>query len=248
MSKMKSLIEGGRCHSTILAAETDLKRLVVVRYYLDRPGMDLNHSSARLWKNPPATCMAKDVIKFLEEQGIKEPNDNNDNMLVEIYLDQFGAYMLTDVCCTDIGLDFNDATIDNPGVLNIRLTDVNVDPVTLTNSSNIQTQSSNRNMQCNMVCVYIRRTYYLNSNPNPNPNPNPNLIKSPLGLFAFTMTVGFENSALISELTNGKFVSESFILTWAPYAIFISGLLQLLVGMWEVTRNNVFGELFKLSY
>jgi len=214
MSKMKSLIEGGRCHSTILATETDLKRLVVVRYYLDRPGMDLNHSSARLWKNPPATCMAKDVIKFLEEQGIKEPNDNNDNMLVEIYLDQFGAYMLTDVCCTDIGLDFNDATIDNPGVLNIRLTDVNVDPVTLTNSSNIQTQSSNRNMQCNM---------------------------SPLGLFAFTMTVGFENSALISELTNGKFVSESFILTWAPYAIFISGLLQLLVGMWEVTRNNVYG-------
>merc|ERR1711985_155484 len=43
------------------------------------------------------------------------------------------------------------------------------------------------------------------------------------------------------ELTNGTVVAHSYMLLYGPYAFFVGGVLQLLVGMWEVTRNNIYG-------
>jgi succinate-acetate transporter protein len=36
-------------------------------------------------------------------------------------------------------------------------------------------------------------------------------------------------------------VHPSFILIWGPYAFFVSGLLQLIAGLVEMTRNNIYG-------
>ena len=59
---------------------------------------------------------------------------------------------------------------------------------------------------------------------------------SPAGLFAFTMINGLEGIYMLMELTDGSFVSHSYMYLYGPYAFFVGGLLQLLVAMWEVTR------------
>jgi hypothetical protein len=51
----------------------DNHRLVVVRYYLDRPGYDLQNSAARLWFHPPVDVRPVDVKEFLENQGAFSP-------------------------------------------------------------------------------------------------------------------------------------------------------------------------------
>jgi succinate-acetate transporter protein len=68
----------------------------------------------------------------------------------------------------------------------------------------------------------------------------PHCNTSPVGLFAFSLTVALESADLLGKLVPNT-VAPSFVLTWGPYAFFVSGLLQLIVGMFEVTRNNVYG-------
>ena len=61
-----------------------------------------------------------------------------------------------------------------------------------------------------------------------------------MGLFAFSLTVILETADLYGKLFENS-VNPSFVLTWGPYAFFVSGLIQLIVGMFEVTRNNIYG-------
>ena len=64
----------------------------------------------------------------------------------------------------------------------------------------------------------------------------------PCGLFAFSLLMGLEATWLTYELRpNSGYVHEPFYATWSAYAFFIGGLLQLLVGILEVFRNNVYG-------
>lgn len=73
---------------------TEKTPVVVVRYFLDRPGYGLHNSAvARLWWNPPPMCRAADVRNFLVQHNILWKN-----MLAEVYLDRFQAYMLLEVC------------------------------------------------------------------------------------------------------------------------------------------------------
>jgi succinate-acetate transporter protein len=67
-----------------------------------------------------------------------------------------------------------------------------------------------------------------------------NCNTSPVGLFAFSLTVALEMTDLLGKLVPNS-VAPSFVLTWGPYAFWLSGLLQLIVGMFEVTRNNIYG-------
>lgn len=63
-----------------------------------------------------------------------------------------------------------------------------------------------------------------------------------LGLFAFALTTGF----LMLEVAGA--VESGFVYTVAPCALMYGGLVQLLVGMWEIKRNNLFGAAAFTSY
>ena len=199
-------------HTEIKSSSNEVARMVVVRYYLDRPGYNLDNSSSRLWKNPPATCSPVDIAAFLHEQGIRDDSDKK--LLVELYLDKFHSYMLLDVCADDgVQFNFTETTIEQPGILNIRLTDVAATEAETNSHASAALPAAARPQFCNT---------------------------SPIGLFAFSMTVALESAELFGRLVPGT-VDESFVLVWGPYAFFVSGLLQLIVGMWEVTRNNIYG-------
>jgi succinate-acetate transporter protein len=200
--------------ASVTIAPGSTKSLVVVRYYLDRPGYDLQNSSSRFWKDPPAIVTATDVANFLHQQGIKSKDDTG--MLVEIYLDRFGSFMWLDVCQENsVHFDFPTATLANPGILNIRLTDLND-----LQSSTAKTSAPVAPQRCNT---------------------------SPVGLFAFSFTVLLETLNILRKLVDGS-VDDSYLLVWSPYAFFVSGLLQLIVGLNEITRNNVYGATAFLAF
>jgi len=186
------------------------ERFVVVKYFLDRAGYDLQHSSARLWKGTvPSNCKAEDISAFLEQQGIVDPIDSH--MLVEVYLDKFETYMALDAIEQGvIVFDFSSTSAKAPGVLNIRLTDLSSGEVNKDEQSGAAASSP--------------RTCTLN----------------PVGLFAFSLTVIMETADLLGKLVPNT-VDPSFVLTWGPYAFWISGLLQLIAGMFEAGRNNIYG-------
>eukprot|EP01012_Entosiphon_sulcatum_P041983 TRINITY_DN558_c0_g1_i2.p2 TRINITY_DN558_c0_g1~~TRINITY_DN558_c0_g1_i2.p2 ORF type:complete len:388 (-),score=97.86 TRINITY_DN558_c0_g1_i2:435-1598(-) len=71
-----------------------------------------------------------------------------------------------------------------------------------------------------------------------NPLANPGC----LGLFAFALTTGF----LMLEVCGA--VENAFAFTIIPCALMFGGLVQLLVGMWEIQRNNLFGAVAFTSY
>ena len=204
-------------------------RIVLVRYYLDRPGYDLSNSSSRLWINPPCpSTTPNDILQFLHDEGIKS-NDENDpshNLLVELFLDTYQTFMLLEACNDyNIHFDFSHATSDEPGILNIRLTDLN-------DASSSPSQNQNMNGGSNTI------------------NIPPRCNTSPVGLFAFAMTVGLDALNVLRELTEDESsaLNPSFLLIFGPYAFFVSGLIQFMVGLNEISRNNIYGATAFLGF
>jgi hypothetical protein len=157
--------------------DKDDQRLVVVKYFLDRPGYGLQNASARLWKDAPKKCRATDIRTFLLEQGIWE----DDHALLEVYLDTYEAYMVVEAMEQGgVIFDYSDTSCSKPGVLNIRLTDLHSGEVGAQRQQNVATS----------YCTL-----------------------SPVGLFAFSMTVIMETAHLYGDLLPGS-VSPSFILYW----------------------------------
>jgi hypothetical protein len=157
----------------------DEQRLVVVKYFLDRPGYGLENSSARLWKGAPLKCTAAHIRAFLIEQGIWE----DDHILVEVYLDTYETYMVVEAMEQGgVVFDYSDTSCRKPGVLNIRLTDLHSGEGGAQRQQNVAGATS--------LCTL-----------------------SPVGLFAFSMTVIFETADLYGELLPGS-VAPSFILYW----------------------------------
>jgi hypothetical protein len=159
--------------------EKDDQRLVVVKYFLDRPGYGLDNSSARLWKDAPKKCTVAHIRTFLLEQGIWE----DDHILVEVYLDTYKTYMVVEAMEKGgVVFDYSDTSCSKPGVLNIRLTDLHSGEGVAQRQQNVAGDTS--------YCTL-----------------------SPVGLFAFSMTVIMETADLYGELLPGS-VSPSLILYW----------------------------------
>jgi hypothetical protein len=93
--------------------------MVIVRYFLDRPGYNLQQTSAPLWRDPPEICKASDVSAFLVD--IVQDNE----LIVEILLDHCQPYMLLEASMQGqyCQFDFSSTSLKEPGVLNIFLTD-----------------------------------------------------------------------------------------------------------------------------
>jgi hypothetical protein len=157
----------------------DNQRLVVVKYFLDRPGYGIKNSSARLWKDAPFKCTAAHIRAFLLEQGIWE----GDHILVEVYLDTYETYMVVEAMDQGgVVFDYSNTSFSKPGVLNIRLTDLH--------SGEGAAQRDQQVAVATSLCTL-----------------------SPVGLFAFSMTVIFETADLYGQLLPGS-VAPSFILYW----------------------------------
>ena len=193
-------------------------RLVVARYFLDRPGYDLRHSSARLWERPPGTCSASHVESFLKTQGIAI-----DDLLVEIYVDKFESYMLLEACvASHVQWNFQNTTYNEPGILNVRLTDM----IFAQRSDALQQPSAPQ----------------LSSSSTPR---HANTIS--LGLFSFSVMVGLETAAIMAVLIPGS-INLAYVLAWGPYMFFIGGFLQVIVGIFQVVRNNIYGATAFLGF
>jgi succinate-acetate transporter protein len=192
------------------------RRLVVVRYFLDRPGYGLHNSAARLWFDVPIICHPRDIRLFLAQHSI-----DLQDLIVEIFMDGFGSYMLLDACDdAEIEWNFEKSSISDPGILILRFTDTESSP----NEDETGTDPSP---------IVFRSNHSIQQ-------PKEFANSTPIGVFAFAMIVGLDNAMLLTELTSNA-TQESFILVFGPYGFFVGGLLQLITGLFEVVRNNIYG-------
>ena len=165
-----------------VSKQMDMKgsdRLVVVRYFLDRPGYGLHNSAARLWFHPPVKCKPKDVKEFLVSHRIAIPG-----LLVELYLDKFESYMLLEACeYSCVEWDFEHVTYHEPGFLNVRLTDLSA----AEQEADITEAEKNfpRAAQGKTLTTKTAQTQYANP--------------TAAGLFSFSMMVGLETVALFGS-------------------------------------------------
>lgn len=202
--------------------------LVAVRYFLDRPGYGLHNSAVRLWFDPPVVCTAADLIFFLEDQGIALTD-----LLVEVYLDMFQSFMLLEACeAAAIEWNLQDTTVQNPGIFNIRLTDVSY------------AQRLDQDVSKGVS------THGGAPAPAQQPPSAQHANTTPVGLFAFSIMVGLEAAAVMAKLWNDdeNFINASYALAWGPYMFFCGGFLLCLTGLLQVFRNNIYGAVAFLGF
>lgn len=187
-----------------VSKQMDMKgndRLVVVRYYLDRPGYGLHNAAARLWFHPPGRCKPIDVKEFLESQGIAIPG-----LLVELYLDKFESFMLLEACeFSCVEWDFEHVTYHEPGFLNVRLTDLSAaeEEADITETGKTFPQATQGKTQT--------------TKPEQPQYANP----TSAGLFSFSMMVGLETVALFGSKCQKIKPSQSCsVLTLSSYRYF----------------------------
>jgi succinate-acetate transporter protein len=195
--------------------------LIVVRYFLDRPGYGLHNSAARLWFHPPTVVTPGHVREFLTKQGIAL-----EGLLVEVYLDKFGSFMMLEACEHSlVEWDFSGTNHRAPGIINVRLTDL----------MNAQQEEAMTEGQKGFPTIQQQTQGPQHAN------------TTPVGLFAFSMMVGLETIALMAKMFP-DLVDKSFHLTWGPYMIFVGGLLQFVTGLLQVFRNNLYGATAFLTF
>jgi hypothetical protein len=133
-------------------------------------------------------------------------------LLVEVCLDESGAFMMLDACeiaNLEWDLSRTDARDNNPGVLDIQLTDV--------------VEDSNKEQEESCTCGEQKLSPWraleqAQHHAEANHQPSPQLANvTPSGLFAFAMMVGLETTYLLESLVLGT-VTDAFLLTWGPYS------------------------------
>lgn len=121
--------------------------------------------------------------------------------------------MLLDACKHALVVwDFASADFENPGILNVRLTDL----------SQAQLDLASAPPEQNQHIVQQANT-------------------SPTGLFSFSIMVGLESTALIGNMFGESAISPLFTLSWGPFMVFMGGVLQCIVATLQVFRNNIYG-------
>ena len=157
-----------------------------------------------------------DVLEFLVRQEIVQPN-----LLVEVYLDKYQSFMLLEACKHALVVwDFATADYENPGVLNVRLTDL----------SELELSGGGGGGSL--------------SQPGPSAQqvaPSQHANTSPVGLFSFCMMAGLESTALLASMFGDSAISPVFMLSYGPIMLFMGGLLQFTVATFQVLRNNIYG-------
>jgi len=217
-------------------------RIVAVRYFLDRPGYGLHNSAMRLWWHPPALCTAREIQDFLQVQGIALPG-----LLVELYLDQFQSFMSLEACHENcIEWDFATTSAAQPGHVNVRLTDLALAQAVLKeetvrelNERGNGGAANNRNDDRRKALL---PPFTTPASSYAAPTAQQLVNVTPAAMFSFSMAVGLEATSLLIKLVpNNKWVTPAFYLSLGPYVFFVGGLVQFVVGIFQVLRNNVYG-------
>jgi succinate-acetate transporter protein len=230
---------------------------IVVRYCLanclNRPGYDAKNSAGRIWKDPPPVCTPGDIREFLQRQGILNGESvipSQQPLLCEILLDSFSCYVELGVCEEEgILFDFTGATLDRPGLLSVRLTDVSalhpsaasVASVKATKHSAASPPRTLTSMTTRSEIPTEHEKHLSKGPPSPPASAAPQTCNTThIGLFTVSFTLWLEAVDLFGKLVEGT-VSPYFTLVWGPTTFFSSGFLLVLVGLNEARRNNVFG-------
>lgn len=229
------------------------QRLVAVRYFLDRPGYGLHNSAVRMWFEPPAQCTPQNLSGFLKEQGIAlddllvevyldrfqsfmlleacDAGEEHYFLLYPLSLSLlFSLSLVVTHCCSFLSdaaaIEWNlrDTTPEDPGILNIRLTDV---------SYAARLDEDLGKSQNGGAGVPIKKE-------TPAPAAHPHANTTPVGLFSFAMMVGLETAEVMSKLVP-NFVSPKYVMAWGPYMYFVGGMLQIFTATLQVLRNNIYG-------
>jgi succinate-acetate transporter protein len=203
--------------------------LVAVRYFLDRPGYGLHNSAVRLWFDPPCICTPADLQQFLIDQGIALQD-----LLVEVFLDKFQSFMMLEACeAAAVEWNLQDTSTQNPGVFNIRLTDV-------TYAQRLDQDLSKS-----------RSEHGAPPSPQPPAQQQPVALANttPVGLFAFSVMTGLEAASVMASLwPNEDFIDAAYVLAWGPYMYFVGGGLLTITGYLQVYRNNIYGAVAFLGF
>ena len=236
--------------SIITSPEGPMRRMVAVRYFLDRPGYGLHNSAVRLWIDPPPICVPSDLHQYLMKHGIIPSNDetgsialddkishlssanpaSHDDFLVEVYLDKFQSFMLLQAC-EDAKMEWNltDSTMHQPGTFNVRLTDIS--------------HHAQESQEVSTKAVVPPVGASVNAN------------TAPVGLFSFAFMVGLETlfamERLIRDPDGNNFffgIDPAYVITWGPYMIFSGGGLMWITGIFQVFRNNIYGAVAFLVF
>jgi succinate-acetate transporter protein len=245
--------------SAIIASpEGPIRRMVAVRYFLDRPGYGLHNAAVRLWIDPPTVCVPSDLHQYLMKHGIIPSDDetgsaalgdnsshylstnsvshdgfasyHHDDFLVEVYLDKFQSFMLLQAC-EDAKIEWNlsDSTMHHPGTFNVRLTDISHH---IHDSHEVASKS---------VVPPVGASVNANT--------------APVGLFAFSFMVGLETlfamERLIRDPDGNNFffgIDPAYVITWGPYMVFSGGGLMWITGVFQVFRNNIYGAVAFLVF
>ncbi len=234
-----------------------VRRMVAVRYFLDRPGYGLHNAAVRLWVDPPSICVPSDLHQFLMKYGILPNEDDtgssvfvdtstgstaktlaaisggksfhHDDFLVEVYLDRFQSFMLLQAC-EDAKVEWNltDSTIERSGTVNVRLTDVSH-------------HESHHHAATKTEAPPVPASVHANT--------------APVGLFSFAFMVGMETLFAVERLLrdpNGDNfffgIDPAYVITWGPYMIFSGGGLMWITGVLQVFRNNIYGAVAFLVF
>ena len=242
--------------SSIMAApDGPIRRMVAVRYFLDRPGYGLHNAAVRLWIDPPAICVPSDLHQYLMKHGIIPSDDDtgtgstalgdtssnflsvngftsfrHDDFLVEVYLDKFQSFMLLQAC-EDAKIEWNltDSTMHHPGTFNVRLTDISH-----------HVHDSHEDAAKSAA---------------PPVGASVNANTAPVGLFSFSFMVGLETlfamERLIRDPNGNNFffgIDPAYVITWGPYMVFSGGGLMWITGIFQVFRNNIYGAVAFLVF
>lgn len=178
------------------------RRLVAVRYFLDRPGYGPHNSASRLWFDPPRRMLPKHVSAFLVRQGIAL-----DGLLVEVYLDKFQSFMLLDACdAACVEWDFDETTLQSPGILDLRLTDTEYDQ---------QLQLEQVGLGASNPFSHPAPPIAAPGVPHHQHHPPELANTTPIAVFAFSFMNGLEAARQMVVLVPGT-VSPVFALAWGP--------------------------------
>eukprot|EP00929_Paragymnodinium_shiwhaense_P015355 TRINITY_DN12343_c0_g1_i1.p1 TRINITY_DN12343_c0_g1~~TRINITY_DN12343_c0_g1_i1.p1 ORF type:complete len:374 (+),score=65.53 TRINITY_DN12343_c0_g1_i1:260-1381(+) len=175
---------------------------------------DMKHGSCIAWFGAPEVCRANDIKDFLIRENIL-----GERMLAQIWLENIESYMSVDNVAGLVWFDLRpNGTV--PKVLSIRLTDLSEDGGTPGGAGHHGGK---------------HHGHHHHSAP---AGPR-NCSLGPTGLAAFSWLVFFDAIYILGKLIPG-FVEDTFVDHWMCLSFF-GGFLELLVGMWEVTRNNIYG-------
>lgn len=112
---------------------------------------------------------------------------------------------------------------NEPGILNVRLTDLEV----------VEHDGRMYAGEVKAAAATSHQPQYANV--------------TPAGLFSFSMMVGLEAVSIMPKLLPGS-VSASYPLAWGPWMFFVGGVLQIIVGSFQVVRNNAYGATAFLGF